>query len=136
MVVVSLVREGIDKHKARELADHFATQPEQEPVAFYHPHKGFHWAKPTHISAPTVVDVPPVPLYAAPPAPQSAQPMHPDIKKMYEDYFDKCFRESFAPQRPWVNLTDDDRFEIAAEQHGWEDLLIAAEARLKEKNNG
>lgn len=40
-------------------------QPEQEPVAFYHPHKGFYWAKPTHISAPTVVDVPPVPLYAA-----------------------------------------------------------------------
>ena len=27
MVVVSLVREGINKHKARELADHFATQP-------------------------------------------------------------------------------------------------------------
>ena len=32
MVVVSLVREGINKHKARELADHFAAQPEQEPV--------------------------------------------------------------------------------------------------------
>jgi hypothetical protein len=31
MVVVSLVREGIDKHKARELADHFAAQPAQEP---------------------------------------------------------------------------------------------------------
>ena len=26
MVVVSLVREGIDKHRARELADHFAAQ--------------------------------------------------------------------------------------------------------------
>jgi hypothetical protein len=26
MVVVSLVREGINKHRARELADHFATQ--------------------------------------------------------------------------------------------------------------
>ena len=26
MVVVSLVREGINKHKARELADHFAAQ--------------------------------------------------------------------------------------------------------------
>ena len=26
MVVVSLVREGIDKHRARELADHFAVQ--------------------------------------------------------------------------------------------------------------
>jgi hypothetical protein len=34
MVVVSLVREGINKHKARELADHFATQPVQqaEPI--------------------------------------------------------------------------------------------------------
>jgi hypothetical protein len=28
MVVVSLVREGINKHRARELADHFAAQPE------------------------------------------------------------------------------------------------------------
>jgi cytochrome c553 len=32
MVVVSLVREGINKHKARELADHFAAQPVQEPL--------------------------------------------------------------------------------------------------------
>lgn len=29
MMVVSLVREGINKHRARELADHFAAQPEQ-----------------------------------------------------------------------------------------------------------
>jgi hypothetical protein len=27
MVVVTLVREGINKHRARELADHFATSP-------------------------------------------------------------------------------------------------------------
>jgi len=40
-------------------------QPEQEPVAFYHPRSGFYWAKPTHISAPTVVDVEPLPLYVA-----------------------------------------------------------------------
>jgi len=65
MIVVSLVREGINKHKARELADHFAAQPEQEPVAYYHPRSGFYWAKPTSIFAPTVVDVPPMPLYAA-----------------------------------------------------------------------
>jgi len=39
--------------------------PEQEPVAFYHPRSGFYWAKPTSIFAPTVVDVPPMPLYAA-----------------------------------------------------------------------
>ena len=32
MVVVTLVREGVNKHKARELADHFAAQPVQEPV--------------------------------------------------------------------------------------------------------
>ena len=32
MVVVSLVREGIDKHKARELADHFATPPQRKPL--------------------------------------------------------------------------------------------------------
>ena len=31
MVVVTLVREGIDKHKARELADHFAAAPEPPP---------------------------------------------------------------------------------------------------------
>ena len=41
-----------------------------------------------------------------------------------------------APQRTWVGLTDEDRYEFAAAQYGWEDLLIAAEAKLKEKNNG
>lgn len=40
-----------------------------------------------------------------------------------------------AAQRPWLGLTDEDRFEFAAAQHGWEDLLIAAEAKLKETNN-
>ena len=38
------------------------------------------------------------------------------------------------PQRTWVGLSDEDRFELAKAQHGWEDLLIAAEAKLKEKN--
>ena len=37
-------------------------------------------------------------------------------------------------QRPWVGLTEDEKFEMAAAQYGWEDLLIAAEAKLKEKN--
>jgi hypothetical protein len=31
MVVVNLVREGINKHKARELADHFTTPPAAQP---------------------------------------------------------------------------------------------------------
>jgi len=42
-------------------------QPEQEPVAYYLPHKGFYWAKPTSISAPTIADVEPLPLYTPPP---------------------------------------------------------------------
>ena len=39
------------------------------------------------------------------------------------------------PQRTWVGLTDEDRLEFAKAQHGWEDLLIAAEAKIKEKNS-
>ena len=38
------------------------------------------------------------------------------------------------PQREWVGLTDEEKFEIAAAQYGWEDLLIAAEAALRSKN--
>ena len=37
-------------------------------------------------------------------------------------------------QRTWVGLTDADRLELATAQHGWEDLLIASETKLKEKN--
>jgi len=45
-------------------------QPAQESVAFYHPQYFFYRSKRTHISAPTVVDVESLPLYAAPPAAQ------------------------------------------------------------------
>lgn len=38
------------------------------------------------------------------------------------------------PQRTWVGLTDEDWFELAKAQHGWGDLLIAAEAKLRSKN--
>jgi len=38
------------------------------------------------------------------------------------------------PQRTWVGLTNEDRYEFAAAQYGWEELLIAAEAKLKQKN--
>ena len=42
--------------------------PKQEPVAYFDPQKReFYWARPTQIDAPTTVDVPPLPLYAAPP---------------------------------------------------------------------
>jgi hypothetical protein len=41
---------------------------------------------------------------------------------------------SIRANRTWVGLTDEDRFELAKAQYGWEDLLFAAEAKLKEKN--
>jgi hypothetical protein len=47
---------------------------------------------------------------------------------------DKAMLYATPPQRPWVGLTEDEKFEIAAAQYGWEDLLIAAEAKLKERN--
>jgi len=37
-------------------------------------------------------------------------------------------------ERTWVGLTDEDRFELAKAQHSWEELCLAVEAKLKEKN--
>jgi hypothetical protein len=34
-----------------------------KPIAFFDPHKGFYWAKPTKITAPVTVDVEPLALY-------------------------------------------------------------------------
>jgi hypothetical protein len=45
----------------------------------------------------------------------------------------KCPRTT-PPQRTWVGLTNEDRFEFAKAQHSWEDLIIAAEAKLRSKN--
>ena len=51
---------------AKEYEHHDAAAP--EPVAYFDPQKReFYWARPTQIDAPTTVDVPPLPLYAAPP---------------------------------------------------------------------
>ena len=61
------------------------------------------------------------------------KPMHPEIKKMYEDYFDKCFRELSAQQRPWVGLTGDEIEDLNKDQTLWE-IIRAAEEILKEKN--
>jgi hypothetical protein len=38
------------------------------------------------------------------------------------------------PRRTWVGLTNADKYEFAAAQCSWEELLIAAEAKLKQKN--
>ena len=69
------------------------------------------------------------------------EPMHPEMKKMYEDYFDKCFRELSAQQRPWVGLTAKEIDEIEKvvigfnSLSGWENEFgLAIEAKLREKN--
>jgi hypothetical protein len=57
---------------------------------------------------------------------------------MYEDYFDKCFRELSAAQRQWVGLTDEERMDcIFATNWSKKPLMDTAkliEAKLKEKN--
>jgi hypothetical protein len=69
------------------------------------------------------------------------KPMHPEIKKMYEDYFDKCFREFSAAQRQWTGLTDQERNQLWRDVVKWGDpshddvdLMKAIETKLKEKN--
>jgi hypothetical protein len=37
-------------------------------------------------------------------------------------------------RQTWAGLTDEDRQELAAEQHSWEGLCFAVEAKLKEKS--
>jgi hypothetical protein len=99
-----------------------------------------------------------LPLYTTPPAPQPVpvqKPMHPEIKKMYEDYFDKFFRESSAAQpvpvktyhdgkpwpvapKPWVGLTDEEVnvFVWNMPYEPGQAEIRAIEAKLKEKNHG
>ena len=83
-------------------------QQQAEPVAYYHPLNGFYWAKPTSIFAPTVVDVPPIPLYTTP------------------------------PKRPWQGLTDDDVHEITKDVIAFKSdvmkFIREAETKLREKN--
>jgi hypothetical protein len=75
------------------------------------------------------------------------KPMHPEMKKMFEDYFDKCFRAS-SEQREWIGLTDE---EIVAAIHAAEGFAFGldngnvsdravieyvriVESKLREKN--
>jgi hypothetical protein len=40
----------------------------------------------------------------------------------------------YTNPRQWVGLTDEDRQELAAEQHSWDGLCFAVEKKLKNKN--
>jgi hypothetical protein len=77
---ITAIKEALAEHAMQEV-QRLGQEIEQEPVAWFHPHKGFYWAKPTSISAPTIADVEPLPLYTTP------------------------------PQRTWVGLTNKERAE-------------------------
>jgi hypothetical protein len=81
------------------------------------------------------------------------KPMHPELRKMWEDYFDKCFRtrpeqepvaKLFgtlpvydtppAAQRPWQGLTDEDWDKIGDMPDSFDQGVAWAEAKLKERN--
>ena len=86
-------------------SNNYPPKQQTEPVAYYHPHKGFYWAKPTYISAPIVVDVPPVPLYV----------------------------KWIAAQRPWQGLTKVQKDDFA-DAYGSYEAVCAIEQALKERN--
>jgi hypothetical protein len=76
-----------------------------DPIAFFDPQeKGFYWAKPTKITAPTIVDVEPLPLYT-----QRTWVGLTDEEQRNIAYSD-------------INCWD------------WGELMDAVEAKLKEKN--
>jgi hypothetical protein len=67
------------------------------------------------------------------------KPLHPEIRKMYEDYFDRCFRAS-PVFREWVGLTHEEIEEVweQVESSDFRDCVHpfarAIENKLKEKN--
>jgi hypothetical protein len=95
-----------------------ALETEQEPVAFINVEKQkLEWAKLTSWHTPTIVNLPKIPLYTAP------------------------------PKKEWVGLTDEERHGIREwqriqEELGpvWAPMMLylyeAIEAKLKEKNHG
>ena len=89
-------------------SNNYPPQQQAEPVAFYDFNKGFYWAKPTKIVAPTVVDVPPIPLYTT------------------------------AAQREWVGLTPEEVLDMFDVNNVYGSKWIAfartVEAALRSKN--
>jgi hypothetical protein len=143
MMVVSLVREGINKHRARELADHFAAPQQAEPVAWRDPSnsdpgQGCTYKKSKRDGWPHIYSQP---LY-------TTQPQRQLDKTSFNDWWNGHYDDSENPhepdsaaywswagwqsaKRPWVGLTDEDCKRMSAG-----DKLVAmwAEAKLKERN--
>ena len=106
--------DNADYHRADEaivIIKEALAQPEQEPVAWGVFEGNLHDMFFSQLEAQEMA---------------SLKGTHAEVRPLY----------TTPPQRTWVGLMDADRLELAAAQHGWEDLLIAAETKLKEKNGG
>lgn len=72
----------------------------------------------------------------------SPQSMHPEMKKLWEDYFDNAYKQLEPIVRPWIDLTHGELMALYASHHdvhghcntawGYEDAITA---KLKEKNS-
>ena len=61
---------------------------------------------------------------------------HNNVCALLRQAHDALALTSYPPKRTWVGLTEEDRQHFDEEQLGWNDLLTAVDALLKEKNNG
>jgi hypothetical protein len=129
MVVVTLVREGINKHKARELADHFAAQPEQEPCIGKDPRCPCQDGDACHYKdCGNTKARPPV------------QPEQEPVAKLFGTL--PVYDTPPAAQRQWVGLTDEEKKTLATaagctdddDGHIVTEIFRLAEAKLKERN--
>ena len=141
MIVASLVREGINKHRARELADHFAAQQQAEPIC-------------PECKAAVLYECVACSSNNYPPQ-QQAEPVA-WIAEVELSVFARTSKEKTTveiwkkpvldsdvavyttpPQRPWVGLTDEDFLEACqiAERGNYLVALQRIQIKLKEKND-
>ena len=109
MVVVSLVREGVNKHRARELADHFAAQQQAEPVAWvFTPNNDLLWPHEVEVTNPIELN--------------SYQPLY-----------------TTPPQRQWVGLEPEEILDLFDRNNvygsKWIEFARTVEVKLKERNH-
>jgi hypothetical protein len=144
-IVVNLLREGINKHRARELADHFIslTAPPAQPAPVQEPVyvKTFHGGKPWPLQ-PAPVQEPIGSLHVDTLAliptlrhPDGGAKLWPAHKAKYDTSYVLVYTTPPAAQRQWAGLTKEDLMQFAESQYGWDDLIVAVEAKLK-ANNG
>ena len=152
MVVVSLVREGVNKHKARELADHFAAQQQAEPDRRPLQAAGTHPAPCARHCEAKAFEIEIRSLNSR--LKQQAEPVA--CRFCHSEggcWTWQCYHcgeiddvqkptQSAPPQRPWVGLTDEEKKHLATAAGCTEDddghivteIFRLAEAKLKERN--